>query len=141
MPVIPPDSTNPDSPKEGRSPGRPCANVDEEKRKTVEQLSSWGIRQRQIASLIGIDPKTLRKHYRQQLNTGAAVADREVLHSLFDMATSRKNSAATIFWAKTRAGFTPKKRPNPAVKTPAPVRKSPGGFTVHLNDGAPNGEF
>ena len=145
MQTIPLNPTNPDSPKLGRPPAQPTPA----QRELVKKMATWGLRQRYIASAINIDPKTLRKHYRKELDEGLVHAKSEVLHSLFDMATSRRNSAATIFWAKTRGDFTPReknplrpRRVSQSSPAPKPVPQSSlEGFTVHCNDGAPNGEF
>src|SRR5436305_1514743 len=61
-----------------------------------------------IATLLDVDPKTLRRHYRQELDRGAAEATAKVAQSLFQMATVEKNVAAAIFWMKARAGWREK---------------------------------
>lgn len=68
-------------------------------------MVALGIRQEEIATLLDITPKTLRKHFRSELDLGAIEANAKVLESLFQMATSGKNTAATIFWVKTRCGY------------------------------------
>ena len=39
-------------------------------RRQVEAMAAYGVPEADIATVIGIDPKTLRKHYRTELNTG-----------------------------------------------------------------------
>jgi hypothetical protein len=144
MQTIPLDPTRPDSPKRGHPPTQPTP----EQRELVKKLAGWGLRQIYIASTVKVDPKTLRKYYRQELDEGLIQAKTSVLHSLFDMATSRRNSAATIFWAKTRGDFTPKVKLPPGTRRNSqsspnlePVRRSSlEGLTAVLNDGAPNGD-
>ena len=60
-----------------------------------------------IARVLGIDPKTLRKYYREELDTGHVKANAKVAESLFRKATSdhRQSVTAAIFWLKTRAGW------------------------------------
>jgi hypothetical protein len=59
-----------------------------------------------IAGVIGIDPKTLRRHYRDELKHGHAKANVRVAESLYRKATSDAQSVtAAIFWLKTRAGW------------------------------------
>ena len=60
-----------------------------------------------IASVIGIDPKTLRKHYRHELDNGQVKATAKVAESLFRKATSDgpQSVTAAIFWLKTRGGW------------------------------------
>jgi hypothetical protein len=47
---------------------RPSHKPVPELRRQVEALAGFGIPEADIAGLIGIDPKTLRKHYRQELD-------------------------------------------------------------------------
>ena len=46
----------------------------DENRKLVESTSGLGLPHEQIAILVGIDDKTLRKHYRHELDVGKAKA-------------------------------------------------------------------
>ena len=54
-----------------------------------------------------IDPKTLRKHYRDELDTGQIKATAMVAESLFRKATTDgpQSVTAAIFWLKTRGGL------------------------------------
>ena len=52
----------------------------------VESLSGFGIPQDEIAKLIGIDPKTLRLHYAEQIELGGIKATAKVAQNLFNMA-------------------------------------------------------
>ena len=83
-------------------------NPTNEQRKTVEALAGYGVPELNIASVIGIDPKTLRKHYRHELDTAFITANARVAQSLFKMATEGQNVAAAIFWMKARAKWTEK---------------------------------
>lgn len=74
----------------------------------VEALSGYGVRHDEIALYLEIDPKTLRKHYRKQLDTGAVKANVGVARSLHKQATEGGNVAAAIFWMKARAGWREK---------------------------------
>lgn len=73
-------------------------------------MVALGLKQEEIATLLEITPKTLRKHFRSELDRGALEANAEVMRSLFKMATSGKNTAATIFWVKTRCGLRERAR-------------------------------
>jgi hypothetical protein len=84
---------------------RPEFKVTEAAQKTVKGMAALGCKHDDIATLLEISPKTLRKHFRTELDRGAIEANAKVLQSLFDMATSGKNTAASIFWAKTRCGM------------------------------------
>jgi hypothetical protein len=76
---------------------------------TVRAMSAYGIPQDDIAKVIGIDPKTLRKHYSEQLEKGSIEATAKVAEFLFRQATT-KNVAAAMFWMKCRAGWSEKTR-------------------------------
>jgi hypothetical protein len=77
--------------------------VDDEMRKTVEELAAQGVSQQLIGLRIGArSPKTLRKHFRKELDSAGIEANRRVARTLFEMATDGKNTTATIFWLKCR---------------------------------------
>lgn len=77
-------------------------------RRQVWDMASAGVLRDVIARVVGIDEKTLRKHYRAELDTAAPLANAAVARSLFAKATSDTHPgavAAAIFWLKTRAGW------------------------------------
>src|SRR5476651_505369 len=82
----------------------------DEQRRTVKAMSGFGVPQPDIATHLGIDPKTLRKHFREELDRGAIEATTKVAQSLFRMATEGNNVAAAIFWMKARAGWREKQQ-------------------------------
>lgn len=75
-----------------------------ETRAQVEALSGYGVRHDEIALYLEIDPKTLRKHYRDQLDKGQIKANVGVARALHKNATEG-NVTAQIFWMKTRCGW------------------------------------
>ena len=66
--------------------GRPSHVPTDETRNMVESLSGFGIPQDEIARLVGIDPKTLRFHYADQIELGSIKATAKVAQNLFTMA-------------------------------------------------------
>jgi hypothetical protein len=80
----------------------------EDQRRTARAMSGFGVPHDDIATHIGIDPKTLRKHFREELDRGSIEATTKVAQSLFNMATQGNNVAAAIFWMKARAGWREK---------------------------------
>ncbi len=94
---------------EKRGRGRPAFQPSDEQRKTVTAMAGYGIPQEGISKVIGIDLKTLRKHFREELDKGEVVATSKVAESLYKMATEGNVSAA-IFWMKARAGWSEKIR-------------------------------
>ena len=77
---------------------------DNNTRSRVESMCAIGIPQEDIAKVIGIDPKTLRKHYRSELDTAMIKADSAIGGALYKKAINGDTSAL-IFWAKTRMGW------------------------------------
>jgi hypothetical protein len=110
----------------GRRPFKPT----EEDRRKVSRMSSMGFLQEQIAKVFGIAPKTLRKHYRQELDASAIEANFQVTETLFKMATSGTNTAASIFWVKTRCSLRTGPPPAPPASTP------PSTIVILPNEGA-----
>ena len=73
----------------------------------MEALAGYGVPEAEIAGVVGIDAKTLRKHYRCELDHGHTKANARVAENLYRRATgeSREAVTAAIFWLKTRAGW------------------------------------
>ena len=76
--------------------------VNETVREKVRHLAGVGVRQDDIARIIGCTAKTLRKQCRDDLDRGVAEANAIVSGSLFTAAKGG-NVTAQIFWLKTRA--------------------------------------
>jgi hypothetical protein len=85
--------------------GRPTHVPNERTRKMVLTARGMGLEQIRIAALLDIDPKTLRKFYRRELDTGVERANLSVATALHKRATSGKDTIASIFWMKARAGW------------------------------------
>ena len=73
-----------------------------EQRQLVQLHATIGTTHEQIARIIGIDAKTLRKHYRDELDLAMAKANATIGGALFNKAKNG-DTAAQIFWMKTRA--------------------------------------
>ena len=84
-----------------RNPHKPTPETSAQ----VEALSGYGITHDEIALYLGIDAKTLRKHYRDVLDKGTIKANVAVARALHKNATESNNVAAQIFWMKTRGGW------------------------------------
>ena len=76
--------------------------VNDAVREKVRYLAGVGVRQDDIARIIGCAPKTLRKRFRDELDRGVAEANATVCGYLF-AAAKAGNIPAIIFWLKTRA--------------------------------------
>ena len=95
---------------------RPRLQPTDDQRKLVKSLAATGTKQCDIAQLVGIrSPKTLRKYFRDELDRGALEANSNVARTLYQMATSGKYVAATMFWLKCRAGWRERGQSEPVA--------------------------
>ena len=87
--------------------GRPSHKPEPITRRQVEAMAGYGVPEADIAGMIGIDAKTLRKHYRSELDLGHVKANIKVAENLYCKATGegRESVTAAIFWMKARAGW------------------------------------
>jgi hypothetical protein len=88
-----------------------------------------GTPQEIVADILGITSKTLRKHYREQLDQGLALANVQIGGKLFSKAM-KGDTTALIFWAKTRMGFREPREGDGEV--------SPAAVTINIVN--PNGD-
>jgi hypothetical protein len=79
-------------------------------------MVALGIQHDKIALILGLrSPKTLRKHFRHELDVGAIEAICTVGKTAFDMAKSGEHPRMTIFFLKARGGW----REQPAFESAA----------------------
>lgn len=90
-----------------RPPGKPPHEPSKATRELVKLHAMVGTPQPIIADLIEIDDKTLRKYYRRELDLSTHQANAQVGGALYNKAV-KGDTAAMIFWLKTRAGFREK---------------------------------
>ena len=102
--------------------GRRAHKPDPFHRRQVEAMAGYGVPENDIAGVIDIDPKTLRKHYRHELDHGHVKANAKVAENLYRKATGEGREAvvAAIFWLKTRAGW----KENNAAPLPVSLKVS-----------------
>jgi hypothetical protein len=122
--------------------GRPAFAPSAEQRKEVEIMARYGIPEDDIAIVVGIDAKTLRKHFRIELDVAFVKANAKVAESIFLQAVGapaqyypaghpdagrlmraeqQRVLAAGIWWERTRGGrseYAPL-RPKPLGKKEA----------------------
>ena len=83
---------------------RPKFVPTKEQRLTVKTLSAYGIKQDGIARMVGLrSPKTLRKHFGEEIILGAIEAVAQVSQTHYQMAKSGKHPASTIHFLNSRA--------------------------------------
>jgi hypothetical protein len=89
-------------------------NPTPQQRSEVAALKSFGVPLDDIADYIGIDRKTLSKHYAEEIKSAQIKANATVAKFLYSGASGQaiKNGAshadclrAAMFWAKTRMGW------------------------------------
>lgn len=79
----------------------------EEQRRMVKALAGYGVKQRQIAALLDLaSTTTLRKHFPEELRLGSLEAKAQMLGTLFKMAHLGRHPTMTMFWLKTRGGWS-----------------------------------
>ena len=79
----------------------------EASRQLVQLHVSTGTPRDHIARLVGITQPTLRKYYKEELDLGLSKANATIAGVLFNKAKAG-DSAAAMFWLKTRAGWSEK---------------------------------
>ena len=95
---------------------RPAHEPSDRDRAIIRTMVAGGIRQADIAAVFGVSEKTLRAHYRRELDLGGTFANARVAQSLHRAATSWLDEgpdakptpaaiAAAIFWTKARMGW------------------------------------
>lgn len=73
----------------------------DESRKLVETSSGLGLPHESIAALLGIDDKTLRKYYREELDIGKAKAHGQIAKTLYQKALAG-DTTSLIWWTKSQ---------------------------------------
>jgi hypothetical protein len=106
--LLPEYKTVNDEDLEKRGRGQPPHEPTEKTRATVKAMSAYGIPQEQVARVLDIDSKTLRLHYRDELDLGVIEANAQVAKTLFQQATKEGNTTAAIWWTKSRMGWKEK---------------------------------
>jgi len=81
-------------------------NPTDDQRNLVKSMAACGTMHEMIAQQIGIrSPKTLRKHFRSELDSGVTEANYEMAKSLFKKGKNG-DVEAQKFWLKCRAGWS-----------------------------------
>ena len=72
--------------------GRPPYKPTDETRGLVRGLAMTGTLQEEIAQIVGVDPKTLRKHFLEELDPSTALAWENVARAISKTASGPKSS-------------------------------------------------
>ena len=93
--------------------GRPPYEPSDKDRRVVEMMAGWAIPEERIAKVLAIDPKTLRKHFGEELEVGHAKLEAQLAQNLLRIAQGhdRQSLIATIFALKSRFGWVEQQPP------------------------------
>jgi hypothetical protein len=91
--------------KERQARGRPSYKPSDKDRNQVETMVGLGLTADDVCNVMGFSRATLFKYFRDELAVGYSVAKTNVTQKAFEMATSGKTPAMTMFWLKCRAGW------------------------------------
>lgn len=86
--------------------------------KRIEELASRGLSVKEISASLGFSKATLDRRIseseevRQAIDRGRSKGIFDVSNAAFEMATSGKHPSMTMFWLKTRAGWSENKAPS-----------------------------
>ncbi len=75
-------------------------------RQTVMMHTLLGTPKNQIAKLLGIDVRVLKRNYKEELEYGQSKANATVAGKLYNKAVNSNDTTAQIFWLKTQAGWS-----------------------------------
>ncbi|RWM08956.1 RNA polymerase subunit sigma-70 [Mesorhizobium sp.] len=94
--------------KSKRIGGRPPHKPNQARRQIVEFLAGAAISQAEICAVLGIDRKTLRRHYRRELDRVAARVETELVGDLLRIAGGNDGTAlkAVIFALRSCFGWS-----------------------------------
>jgi hypothetical protein len=108
----------------------------DEMREQVRSLAARGVRHEDIAGIVDCDPKTLRKHFRYELDRGKAAANADITGALYEKAMGGDTIAA-MFWLKAQANWRECKEPGKALPGADSERNSGAGIVLPDNNRGP----
>lgn len=85
---------------------RPPKHLSRQDHDEIEMLAGIGLTQQQIADVKGICVETLVKYGEDALKRGKSKGIGKVARKCFEMATSGKHPAMTMFYLKTQGGWS-----------------------------------
>ena len=88
----------------GKKDGRPVFIPTEDQKFLVTMMSSTGVPHERQAKALGVNSKTLRKYFKEELQVGRDRAHAEIAGSLYKRALDG-NVPAQIFYLKTQVGW------------------------------------
>lgn len=119
--------------KRKKANGRPPYKTTEAHKKVIIAMASFGIPHEDIATSIGIDAKTMRKYYPDELGASATNANAKIAESLYNNATSG-NVTAQIWWTKARMGWKETARQEHTGRGGGPIQTVDAEALAGLSD-------
>ena len=99
---------------------RPRLRPTAEQRSLVKSMAACGIPHQQIAQHLGIrSPKTLRKYFRGELDSGVSEANYKMARTLFERGI-KGDTVAAMFWLRYRAGWRENRYPDASTTSLPP---------------------
>src|SRR5204863_9907912 len=80
-----------------------------QQRRAVRLAVAAGMKPGQVAAVVGLDPKTVAKRFKHELETGAAQSNAKVVSKLYQKCM-KGDTVALLFWCKTRLGWNEKQQ-------------------------------
>ncbi|MEA1651822.1 helix-turn-helix domain-containing protein [Nitrospirillum sp. BR 11164] len=78
--------------------------ISDDRRAEVADLAGKGVPRGVIARMLGISPRTLRRHFGRELEMGAARAHARIVETLYAKALEG-HAPSLIFWCRVRLGW------------------------------------
>jgi hypothetical protein len=108
---------------------RPNFRPTPEQRKLVRSFAAIGLRQEWMCARLGLrSPKTLRKHFSEELSKGLAEAIAAVARTAYEMALSGRYPPMLLFWVKCQAPSDPMLETH--AEKPARRPRTSGGMVI-----------
>jgi hypothetical protein len=95
-------------------------HVTEDNKRTVETAAGLGLPVEMIATLLGLNPRTVTKRYAKQIAQGKAKSSMAISQTLFHKAVRQGDPTCLIWWTKTQMGW--KEHRDPLTVQTAPGR-------------------
>jgi|SRR5579872_50525 len=99
--------------------GRPAFRPTDAQQRWVRSLTACGTKQELIASILEVSSRTLRKHFRSELDRAAVEVNTQVAQTLYKKALAG-DTTAMIFWLKCRANWRERGNFEPGAAPVAP---------------------